>query len=82
MKTLIKNDTKTSLYLFEDSEAVDIQEDKVVIGNPARLIIDDLDSSNASLIEGVTEPTEWVGYKYFYDDGWVSNSNYATFMLD
>lgn len=78
MKTLININTKTSLYLFEDSETVDIQSDKVVIGNPATLIIDDLDSSNATLIEGIPEPSDWVGHKYFYNSGWETNTNYVS----
>ena len=78
MKTLININTKTSLYLFEDSETVDIQSDKVVIGNPESLIIDDLDSSNATLIEGIPEPSDWVGHKYFYNSGWETNTNYVS----
>lgn len=77
MKTLIRTDTKTSLYLFEDSETVDIQADKVVIGNPETLIIDDCNSSNVLLIEGIPEPSDWVGHKYFYNNGWETNTNYV-----
>ena len=77
MKTLIRTESKVSLYLFADSEAVDVQADKIVIGNPERMIIGDCNSSDTTLIEGVTEPTEWVGWKYLYDDGWQTNPDYV-----
>ena len=77
MKTLIRTSTKVSLYLFSDSETVDVQSDKVIIGNPATMIIADCDSSNVTLVESVTEPTEWVGHKYLYDGGWQSNPDYV-----
>ena len=77
MKTLIRTGTKVSLYLFADSETVDIQSSKTVIGNPEKLIISDCDTSNVTLVEGVTEPTEWIGHKYLYDGGWQSNPDYV-----
>ena len=77
MKTLIRTETKVSLYLFANSETVDVQADKVVVGNPETLIICDCDSSNSTLIEDVTEPTEWAGWKYLYDGEWKSNPDYV-----
>tara|TARA_R100000482_G_C5034707_1_gene105649 strand:+ start:115 stop:357 length:243 start_codon:yes stop_codon:yes gene_type:complete len=76
MKTLINTESKISLYLFADSETVDVQSSKVVVGNPETLIICDCNSSNSTLVEGVTEPTEYVGRKYLYDGGWQSNPDY------
>ena len=77
MKTLIRTETKVSLYLFADSETVDVQADRVVVGDPETLIIGDCDSSNATLVEDVTEPTEWAGWKYLYDGEWQTNPNYV-----
>jgi len=76
MKTLINTESKISLYLFDDSETVDVQSSKVVVGNPETLIICDCNSSNSTLVEGVTEPTEYVGRKYLYDGEWQSNPDY------
>ena len=77
MKTLINTESKVSLYLFADSETVDVQSSKTVVGDPETLIIADCNSSNSTLVEGVTEPTEYVGWKYLYDGGWQSNPDYV-----
>jgi hypothetical protein len=79
MKTIVRNGTNVSLYLFEDSQFVDIAADKTTIGNPPILYVDDCDSSNVTLFEGVTEPENWTGWKYFYTaaDGWVLNPDYV-----
>tara|TARA_B100000900_G_scaffold352689_1_gene320476 strand:+ start:341 stop:586 length:246 start_codon:yes stop_codon:yes gene_type:complete len=77
MKTLIKTDTKVSLYIFEDSETVDVQNNKVIIGDPEKLIIADCNSANVTLVEGVTNPSEWIGHKYLYDGEWKSNPDYV-----
>ncbi len=70
-----------SLYLFEDSKQVLIESDKTVIGDPSKpdVIIMDCNSSNVVLHEGVTDPDDWCGWKYFYttDDGWVLNPNWV-----
>ena len=77
MKTLINTESKVSLYLFADSETVDIQSNKTVVGDPETMIIADCNSSNSTLVEGVTEPTEWSGWKYLYDGEWQSNPDYS-----
>ena len=71
MKTIIENSTNISKYLFEDDKAIDIQADKINVGDPANLdfIIGDMNSGNATLIEGVTEPEDWYGCKYNYVNG-------------
>ena len=79
MKTIVRNGTNVSLYLFADSEVVTIGADKTVVGDPETLIIQDCDSSNATLITGVTDPAEWTGWKYLYtaDGGWVLNPDWT-----
>ena len=78
MKTIVRKNNNLSLYLFDDSEFVDIAEDKTTIGNPPILYIDDCNSSNVTLFENVTSPENFRGWKYFYTDadGWVLNPDW------
>lgn len=78
MKTIVRNETNVSLYLFDDSEVVDIGADQTVIGNPPRLIIADCNTSNAILFENVTDPGDWAGWKYLYTagGGWQLNPDW------
>jgi len=80
MKTIIENSTNISKYLFEDDKAVDIQADKINVGDPANLdfIIGDLNSDNATLHENVTNsPADWAGCKYIFDGTtWTQNPNW------
>lgn len=78
MKTIVDNATNTSRYLFADDKAITMSADSVTVGDPAEFIISDLNSSNATLIEGVVEPADWYGTKYTHDgtawaevEGWV-----------
>jgi hypothetical protein len=79
MKTIVRNETNVSLYFFDNAEVVDIQADKTVIGNPPRLIIQDCNASNVTLFEGVTDPSDWTGWKYLYTsaDGWTLNPDWT-----
>jgi hypothetical protein len=65
MKTIVSN-TNCSKYLFADDTQVNVKADCIEIGDPANLdfIIGDLNSSNSTLIEGVTTPDDWYGCKY------------------
>ena len=69
-----------SLYLFADDKQVLVGSDRVTIGDPSNpdLYIMDCDSSNVVVHEGVTEPDDWFGWKYFYtaDGGWVLNEDW------
>lgn len=71
MKTIIDNETKTSRYFVADDYEVRMLDDKIEMGDTNNLdfIIMDLCRSNATLIEGVTEPEDWFGCKYTYADG-------------
>ena len=70
MKTIIENGTNCSKYLFADDKQVNITATHTEVGDPANLdfIIGDLNSSNCTLVEGVTEPEDWYGCKYHYAD--------------
>ena len=80
MKTIVDTATNTSRYLFADDKAVDMGADVITVGDPSApdFIIGDLNSGNASMIEGVIEPDDWYGCKYSHDgsawalvEGWV-----------
>ena len=64
MKTIVDNATNTSRYLFADDKPITIGSETITVGDPAEFIIGDLNSGNATLIEGVTEPEDWYGCKY------------------
>ena len=71
MKTIIDTETTCSKYLYEDNKQVTMKPDRIEIGDPAslELIILDMNANNATLIEGVTEPDDYVGCKYNYVNG-------------
>jgi len=78
MKTLVKNSDNTSLYVFQDNEPLDIQADKIVVGDPEHLIIGDCNSDNVTLYENVTQPSDWTGGKYLFDGAsWTLNPSYT-----
>lgn len=66
MKTIVDNATNTSRYLLADDKPVNVTAAYIEVGDPANLdfIIGDLNSSNATVIESVTEPDDWFGCKY------------------
>jgi len=66
MKTIVDTATNTSRYLIADNNPVNLTATQIEVGNPSNLdfIVADLNSSNAALIEGVSEPDDWFGGKY------------------
>jgi hypothetical protein len=64
MKTIIDNETRTSKYLVADDYVINATETQTSMGDPVDFIIGDLDSTNSTVIEGVTEPDDWFGCKY------------------
>lgn len=80
MKTLVRKDSNVSIYLFNDDTYIAITATNVVVGNPARLIIDDCNQSNVHLFENVSNPEAWTGWKYLYTeaDGWVLNPDWVS----
>ena len=76
MKTLTKENV--SIYLFDDSKILTITADNIIVGNPAEFIIDDCDSGNTVLHEGVTAPDDWTGHKYNFDGTtWTQNPDWV-----
>ena len=83
MKTITENSTKLSRYLFEDSKSVSMGSKGITVGESLSpdFHIDDLNSTNATLTENVTDsPSDWKGGKYTYDPSadpkWVANSDW------
>lgn len=78
MKTITSNQNNVSLYLFEDSETIVVTQTEITVGNPPRFIIGDLNSTNSTLFENVSNPEDWQGWKYLYAaaDGWVLNPDW------
>jgi hypothetical protein len=74
MKTIIENATDISKYIFEDD--VEITLDETTITTPD-FIIADMNSSNATVVEDVTPPEDWMGCKYLYaDTEWALNPDW------
>ena len=64
MKTIVDNTTNVSKYLFADDKAVIMGADVITVGDPVEFIIGDMNSGNATLIEGVSTPEYYFGCKY------------------
>lgn len=67
MKTLVRNDNQISLYIFDDSEVINITAERTYVGDPTKFVISDCDTSNVTLYENVTSPEDWAGWKYTFN---------------
>ena len=79
MKTIVETSTKLSKYLLADDVTITATSDNITVGDPAQFIIADLNSSNATITENVTNaPSDWVGNKYKLDGTtWSANSDWV-----
>ena len=77
MKTLIRQNTNVSLYLFDDAETVVMTATETTIGNPPTRIVQDCHTGNATLVSDVTAPQAWTGWKYLYDGQWTLNPDWV-----
>ena len=72
MKTLIRNEDQISIYLFEDSVTLTISENNIIVGDPIDFNIGDRNSTNTTLIENISSPSDWAHWKYKYVNAqWV-----------
>jgi hypothetical protein len=79
MKTIVETATGLSKYLLEDDVSVVANADHIVVGDPAKLIVADLNASNVTITENVTNaPSDWTGNKYTFDGTtWTQNPNWV-----
>lgn len=78
MKTIVENATSLSKYLLDDAEVVVLNEDNIVVGDPPKFIIADINASTATVYEGVTAPEDWAGNKYTFDGTeWAPNPDWV-----
>jgi len=75
MKTIIETSTNISKYTFDDAHDLVVTAENITCPH---FIIGDMNSSNATIVEGVTPPADWVGCKYTYSDStWTVNPDYV-----
>jgi hypothetical protein len=79
MKTIVETATELSKYLLDDSVTITVNSDYIVVGDPAQFVIGDLNSSNATITENVTNaPSDWTGNKYTFDGTtWTLNPDWV-----
>ena len=79
MKTIVETSTKLSKYLLADDVVITATANDITVGDPAQFIIADLNSSNATITENVTNaPEDWVGNKYKLDGTtWSANPDWV-----
>ena len=71
MKTILRRETKVSLYVVDDACPVIVGEDVTVIGDPPELMVADCTQDNCVVVENVAVPNDWRGGKYTYDGAWT-----------
>ena len=78
MKVIVKNDGNVVKFAEDDSTTITSTTDSITVGDPAENIILQLNSTNATVYENVTDvPDDWVGNKYCYDGTtWTQNANW------
>ena len=75
MKTIIETSTNLSKYVFDDDQNITVNAANITCPD---FTIGDMNASNATIVEGVTAPDDWVGDKFTYSDGdWAVNPNYV-----
>ena len=79
MKTIVETATGLSKYLLDDSVTITDNSDHIVVGDPPKFIVADLNSSNATITENVTNaPSDWTGNKYTFDGTtWTQNPDWV-----
>ena len=65
-------------FVYPDNKTLTITSTEITVGDPPELIIGDLHSGNATIIENVTNvPSDYYGDKYDYDSGtWTKRSDW------
>ena len=92
MKTITFNGSNISAHIFEDSQIITTEADKIVCPDSfsytqivgitettayTDTIINDMNSSNSTIHTSVTPPADWRGSKYLFDGtDWTANPDY------
>tara|TARA_Y100000034_G_scaffold132594_1_gene195982 strand:+ start:685 stop:960 length:276 start_codon:yes stop_codon:yes gene_type:complete len=76
-KTITDNRLKISRYLFDDDVELTVSEEYI---RTPDFIIGDLNSTNSTLYENLTDaPEDWAGGKYKYSDNvWSLNPDWTS----
>ena len=75
MKTITETATNISKYIFDDACDLVVAADNITCPH---FIIGDMNSSNATIVEGVTPPEDWAGCKYTLDGNtWALNPDWT-----
>lgn len=78
MKTIVRNASGLSLYLFNDEVRLTVGPLHIVVGDPVHFIIGDCNESNVTIYAGIDAPSDWAGGKYLYADAkWSLNPDYV-----
>ena len=77
MKLIVETETKLVKFVLSDDTALEVA-DTITVGDPVEFTIADMDSSNSTIYENVTDtPEDWAGWKYMYDGSeWTLNENW------
>ena len=82
-KTITRKSNNVSVFILHDDATVDLAAtpNATVRGNTGGTVdfdIGDLNSSNATVYEGVTAPGDWKGNRYTFDgSSWTEVSGWA-----
>lgn len=79
MKTIVQTSTGLSKYLLSDDTTITSEADKIIVGDPVKFIIADLNSTTVTITENVTNaPDDWAGNKYTFDGTtWTLNPDWV-----
>lgn len=81
MKVLVRRGRNISHHIFEDTETISMEEDRVVVSGTGskKFIISHLYAANCILFENVVPPADWKPNKYLYTEsgGWVLNADWG-----
>ena len=65
-------------YVYADDKTLTVTSENITVGDPAELIIGDLNSGNSTIVESVSNvPGDYYGDKYDYDGGtWTKRDDW------
>ena len=79
MKNIVETSSGLSKYLLADDVNITVTAENITVGDPAQFIISDLNSTNVTVTDGVSDaPDDWAGDKYFFDGTtWTLNPDWV-----